>query len=813
MTNNTSEQNTGNSKIFQQQDMLQIKDILYLCLSKWYWFLISLAICLGVATFKILRTPPIYNRSMSLMIKSDRRGKSVNSQIEMLSDNGFFSSATNANNEIISFKSATNMTEVVRRLKLYMDYSVDGKFHRHVLYGRSLPVDVDFIDFTEYDAASLDLVVKDSKVTLTALKRGGYDAGKDSKVAGNLCDTLQTPIGRVVVTPTVNYREDAGVIHVSRKTLPVASRNYQGKLSVGKADKEADIIKLSVTDISIQRAEDILNLIVGVYNENWIKDKNQIAVSTSHFINERLAVIEGELATVDNDISSYKKSNLLTDVSAASSMYMQQLSTMNGQILELSNQLAMTEYIRDYLVDAANRDQLIPANSGISSATIEKQIVDYNDMWLQRNNLIANSSKDNPLVVNLGKSLGNLRDAIIVSVDNQIVAIKTQIASLEKNEKKATNQIAASPTQAKYLLSVERQQKVKEALYIFLLQKREETELSQAFTAYNTRIIEPPVGSFGPVAPAKSKILLIALIIGLLIPLCVIYLREVLNTKLRGRRDLKDITIPFLGEIPLEYGSRKDLKALLHMKRVVKTSDVVVESGNRNVINEAFRVLRTNLEFMAKGNPTNVIASTSFNPGSGKTFMTLNLAVSLAIKGSRVLVIDADLRHASMSKHFGSAEKGISSYLSHHTDDYEQLIRKSEINENLYFLPVGKLPPNPTELISEPRFGSLIAEVRQRYDYIFLDCPPIDIVADTQIVEQQADRTIFVVRAGLLERSMLGELETLYTSHRFKNMCLVLNGTSSSGRYGYNYGYRYGYRYGYHSYGYHSYYGNSKNDK
>ena len=367
---------------------------------------------------------------------------------------------------------------------------------------------------------------------------------------------------------------------------------------------------------------------------------------------------------------------------------------------------------------------------------------------------------------------------------------------MQQTEQQTSSRIAANPTQAKYLLSVERQQKVKETLYLFLLQKREENELSQAFTAYNTRIVTPPHGSMLPTSPVRKNIFLVAFALGLLIPVIIIFLHENMNTRVRGRKDLEGVAVPFIGEIPLYTKKKKGV----FRKKPLEVRAVVVKEGSRDIINEAFRVLRTNLEFMtAKERKSNVIVVTSFNPGSGKSFLTMNIAVSLAIKGKKVLVIDGDLRHGSASSYIDSPDKGLSDYLGGRIDNLDEIIVHDPKQKHLDILPVGTIPPNPTELLFDERLRQVIESVRDQYESVLIDCPPIELVADTQIIEKLADRTIFVVRAGLLERSMLAELEKIYEEKKYKNMSLILNGTESSGgRYGYRYGYYYGYGAGYH---------------
>ena len=789
--------NQKNIKPGQQDDFLRIQDLLYLCLARWKWFVLSLMVTIGVATVYLLRTPAVYTRTASVLIKEDSKGKSVSSDLESFSEFGLFQSGTNVNNELITFQSPALMTEVVKRLRLDMNYFVPGKFHRQVAYGLTLPVDVTINDLPENESAGFTLKIQpDGTLYLSDFIRNGTDLD-EKDVKGSLLDSITTPLGKIIIHTTPNYvKGEAYTLYVGKSSLYNAVNSCSSNLSVSLNSEKASVIDLSFKDNSTQRAEDVLSMLISVYNENWVKDKNQIAVSTSMFINERLGVIERELGNVDEDISSYKSEHLLPDVQAASSMYMAQSSEANAQILSLNNQLYMTRYIRNYLANDANRTQLLPANSGIESANIESQIAEYNKQLLQRNSLVANSSTENPLVVDMDQALASMRGAIIRSIDNQIVTLNSQIKSLRQTEQQTTSRIAANPTQAKYLLSVERQQKVKEALYLFLLQKREENELSQAFTAYNTRIVTPPHGSMLPTSPVHKNIFMVAFALGLLIPVVIIFMRENMNTRVRGRKDLENLTIPFIGEIPLFTRKKKGILG----KKPQEVKAVVVKEGNRDIINEAFRVLRTNLEFMTgKDKTSNVIIMTSFNPGIGKSFLTMNIAMSLAIKGKKVLVIDGDLRHASASSYIDSPDKGLSDYLGGRIDNLDEIIVPDPKHKSMDILPVGTIPPNPTELLFDERLKQTIDTVREQYDYVLIDCPPVELVADTQIIEKLADRTIFVVRAGLLERSMLSELEKIYDEKKYKNMSLILNGTEGSGgRYGYCYGYRYGYGSGYH---------------
>lgn len=804
-----------------------LTDILYRTLHYWKWVLLSLVVCVGAGVFYLLRTPNVYTQSASILIKEDAKGKS-SAGIDDFGDFGLFSNNTNIQNEITTLKSPDLMEDVVKRLNLDMNYYLPGRFHKIVAYGSTLPVQVKMVDYPDNATASFHLVVSpEGKVTISNLKIGsGEEADKTYNVAFN--DTLRTIAGAMVVSPSAYYVKGEGTdLDVVKASLSATVASFEGRLAVSMNNDKGSVIDLSFTDQNIQRADEVLGTIIGVYNENWIRDKNQIAVSTSNFINDRLNVIESELGNVDSDISSYKSANLVPDVNAAASSYMAESQQLGQEILGINNQLQMTRYIRSYLAADGNNDKALPTNTGIDNLDIQGQIGEYNAKLLERNNLVSKSSDKNPLVQNMDKELQEMRGAIIGSVDNSIINLQTQMKGLQGARGAATSKLASNPTQAKYLLSVERQQKVKESLYLFLLQKREDNELNQAFTAYNTRVIKRPGGSTAPTAPNRRNILAISFLIGLVIPFGVVYIKETNNTRVRGRKDVENLAAPMLGEIP-QYGDPK---------KKTDNHEVVVKHGSRDVINEAFRVLRTNIEF-SRVNKTgcNVMAVTSFNPGSGKSFITMNLAMSLAIKNKRVLVIDGDMRHGSTSAYVGNPEIGLSDYLSGNHNDLDSLLVNVPVNghlskdhrpetnnqdskvkeqestsyltlntsslQNLQVLPIGTVPPNPTELLELNRFGQLVESMKRDYDYIIIDCPPIEVVADAQIIDQFADRTVFVLRAGLLERNMLPEFDRLYEEKKYRNIAFILNGTrNEQGRYGYSHSYKYGYGYGY-GYGY-----------
>lgn len=791
----------------QLGEFMRIQDLFYLCLSKWYWFIISMIIALGLACLYIMKTPPVYTRVATLLFKDEYSGESnLSAEISTsFATMGLANQRTNVFNEMVALQSPSLMIDVAKRLQLNMSYTVEGRFYNRPLYGKSLPISVSLVDIPDEVGSGLTVKILSAKdVELSAFYKDEDVYEKTIKTT--LGVATQTPIGKVIVTPTAAFSvEDSEPILVGKTSIYNAGVGLLGGLSVELNDDMSAVVKMTYHDTCPERAVDIMNTLIQVYNEKWIEDKNQVAVSTSAFINDRLAVIEKELGNVDENISSYKSSQLLPDVQAASGLYMSQSSQNDAQLLTLNTQLSIAQYVAGFVNSHTDNKQLLPANAGVNNQAVESQINSYNTLLLQRNSLVANSSEKNPVAADMDNQLSSMRAAISQSLSNYIVSLNTQIASFERSQRETTKKIAANPEQAKHLLSVERQQKVKESLYLFLLQKREENELSQAYSSNKTRVIMQPFGSSTPTTPVRRNIYMIAIVLGLFIPLLVLFIIENMNDKVRGRADLESLTIPFVGEIPMAFKkrSRFRLPSFFGLRHKGETPNVgiVVKEKNRNVINEAFRVVRTNLEFMvAESDGAKVVMLTSANPGSGKTFISSNIAMSLAIKGKRVLAIDLDMRKASLSKVFDAPERGISGYLIGKLS-YDEIIMRGVQNPNLDVIPVGKIPPNPTELLFDSRFEELMKRVRQEYDYVFIDCPPIEIVADSQIINRFVDNTLFVVRAELLERSMLPTIEKLYTDKKYRNLGLVLNGTyqAHTGKYGYSY--RYGYNYGY-GYGY-----------
>ena len=786
-----------------KQNQFNLKEFWQLCLGNWPWFIASLLLAMALAFLYLKKKQPVYVRTTEVMIKEDSKsGRSLGSQLGSLGEMGVFSSSSNVNNELLAIKSPYVMLEVVRRLHLDVNYRV-GRFRKRTLYGSTLPAIVTFPNLTDLDYVSLKMELKkDGTFNMSDIAKN--DTVYEGEYSGTINTAVRTPVGDLLVTSGLGWEamEDDMTIRVTRSSPLVARQNCVAKLNASIEDLKAAVILMTYRDVSTERADDVLNSVIEVYQEFWMQDKNQIANSTSRFINERLDVIEKELGNVDDDISAYKSRNMIPDIEATTRMSMANANDASGKLVDLNNQLYMVTYIKDYVQSNSKKMQPLPSGMLPQNQSLETQIRSYNDLILERNRLAASSSEQNTLVVDMDSQIAAIRQAISASLDNTINQLKIQIKGIQGRESQNNAQVASSPTQAKHLLSVERQQKVKEALYIFLLQKREENQLSQAFTAYNTRIITPPMGGLFPSSPNKRNIMLLAFILGLIAPAAVLYLLEIMNTKIRGKKDIEEVKVPFIGEVPL-YGDKK--------KRSEAETRILVQPKKRNMINEAFRVVRTNLEFMANSyDNAKTFMVTSLNVGSGKTFMTINMASSFAVKDKKTIVIDLDIRKGSLSRYLRVATKGkgISAYLSGQETDWRKMIMHAEECPTLDILPCGTIPPNPAELLSNGKLDVLVEELKKEYDIIFFDCAPVDVVADTSIIAGLADMTLFIIRSGLLDKSLIPVIEEYYTSKKLKNMALILNGTEVvKSHYGYHRrGYGYGYGYGsYGSKGYGSY--------
>lgn len=778
---------------------VKFSDVMAQAKRYWYWIVFFLVICVGYAWLSLQRTVPLYRESMTVLLRDDVQGNGMGSVSISLGDLGLTQSYTILDDEIEALQSPDLMEEVVVALDLATQYTTPKGLHKVPLYGSTLPVKVLFPDMQPTEKASLKLEISpEGEVTVTDLKVNSAPFTVNPEAKLEFGDAINTPSGQVILQKTPFFKEGQHYeIYVNHLPLALAVKFYGNEMEFEKSpNKKSNVITISCTDSSRDRADDILLTLIKCYMQDWIRGKAEVVEATNEFISQRLAAVEQELSGVDSNISSYKSSNLIPDVMVSTSLFMQQSTETSNEIMNYTNQLQMARYLKNY-ISSEGSNQVLPANTGLNDSNIETLIAQYNNLVIQRNALIANTSENNPLIIDLDSRMASLRRSILKSIDNTIVALSNTLSMMERKEQSSNAKVAASPQQAKYLLSAERKQKVQENLYLYLLQKREENELSQSFINVNTRVLRKPSGSDFPISPRKGQTVAIALILGLLIPIGTIYVLELRNNTVRGRKDIERMDIPVVGEIPAFKKSSKKKMSYFSgegKKRDAATlmKDIVVEDGNRNMVNEAIRVLRSNITRMTAGSMPSAIMVTSFNPGSGKTFVTMNLGVSLALKHHKVLVIDCDMRRASLSRFVGSPRKGLADYLSGAVSDINSLIQKDTAAKGLDLLPVGVIPPNPTELLETENFKSLISQLKKEYDFIFIDCPPAQMMADAQIVADVADRTLFVIRVGLFKRALLNEVNNLYIEKKYPNMMLVLNDSDTGASFGYSYSYGYG---------------------
>lgn len=575
--------------------------------------------------------------------------------------------------------------------------------------------------------------------------------------------------------------------------------DMQSRLSAEVEEKNSSIIDITYHDYSTIEAARTLELIIQVYNDKWIQEKQKVIQNTSDFIDSRLALLENELKLVDDSISTYKSRFGITDLQRVSDVYLQQQSRVDGELLRLMNEKAMAEYIRSLLDDKSSQNQLLLVNSGINNTLIESQITTYNSLLLQMQSHLEYTSGQNPLMINLDNELKSLRKNIYANVNNHIRTIDIQLNSLKDYHEETTSKITSNPDQAKYLISIEREQKVKESLYTFLLQKKEENEISLTYKTAPSQIIDFPNGSGKPTKPNRIMVLLGACLLGVMFPLTFFFLRASFDDSVRDRFDIEhNSDIPFLGEVPYS-GREHSLESLLMpfgIGRKAKSGGIVVGPDVLNASNEAFRVLRNNLDsvgadkFTGSGGRVYLIKSTQIEVG--KTFVGMNLALTKAIGGQRVLFIDCDLRQASASRLWRTPLLGLSDYLCGEENDYRKLLWHPEGYPTLDVLPAGALPTNPTELLQSPMLDQLISTVRQHYDSIIIDTATAGILADADIVERIADCSLFIIRAGRFNRHRLSELSPIQIINgSSKPQFIILNGVSVNVRYGYTYLHKY----------------------
>lgn len=760
-------------------------ELVRLALKRWYYFAGTVILCLVVAFVYIHRTAPQYQKVATVLIKDKNSGTRTPSEAQIFKEVGFMDLSGNVENEILIFKSLHLAQMVVEQLNLEVSYQAETFWRPVDLYGKT-PVTVGFADDTDLACRFRLALLPNKKVELKELFYKGEQLDFQKSFALN--ETVQTPVGNIVVKPTSFYSGDCigQELIVTKNTVTAVGNALSARITAAKASKESSMIQLAITDEVPQRAADILNALIDAYKKDIVNDKNTVARNTERFVVERLAVLEKELGNVDSRIAAYRSENQLVDATQ-SGLYLQKADQFQNEAVQLQTEIELTRYLKEFLLQPKNDDSLIPLSTGVSEANLVSQINEYNKLRLQCNKLEGPSAGDNPVVQDLRQAMNALRESILHAMDNHTEALQLRLNSTLKQEARNTGQAASIPNHQKTVLSAERQQKVKEQLYVYLLQKREENALAEYIAESNARVIDQAKGSNLPVAPKTQLIYLAALILGLGLPTGVFFLILLLDNKVRNRKDIeRKLSLPFLGDIPYKKGNEGML---------------AVRVDGTDSVTESFRMLRTNLSFIKEdGHPVQVLMTTSMNEGAGKTFVGSNLAAMMAFAGKRVLLVDLDIRKASLSRQFGGKrQKGVTNYLIGQVEQAEELIHPVSGCPGLDIIYSGAVPPNPAELLLSDKLDELIDAVKDRYDLVLLDGVPTGVVADAAIVARLADLTLFVARAGVLDRRQLPDIEQIYQSGKLKKMAVVLNSVKEEqlgyGHYGYA-GYGYGYGYG-----------------
>ena len=613
---------------------INLRDVVELIIANWYWFVLSVLVCVGSAYFYVLTIQPVYQRQAVMLVKD--KEKSASDMSAMLEVSGGIT-GTSVDNEIYILRSHQLLREVVNRLHLDVGYAKDGILRDAPLYAES-PVEVHFIDPYNQPVSFNITPLNTTKFRIS-----------DWKVAGE------------------------------------KGRMQEQDLTYNDTIRTEALVQITCSDTNISRADAILAALVKVYSETIIEDKNRIAANTAKFIDERISIISRELSDVEEDLTDFKQRNQIVDMSANATQYLAESSKVKEESAQLETELSIARSIKTYLADVTRKDQLIPNVTGVGDVSMQSQITAYNELMLQRNRLKESSGEKNPVVQAADKNLEGMRATISGSMDNYMKTLRLRLDKAKAVENRLASSIQAVPKQEKMALSIMRQQSIKETLYTFLLNKREENALQLAITEANIRVVEEPFGSYSPVSPARSSILAAAFIVGLLIPLGVQVIILLLNTSVRGRKDIEEYTtIPIVGEIPARKDSEGD--------------DAIVVSDCRNDrISEAFRMLRVDLNFIAK--EARVLMFTSTLSGEGKSFVSRNLAVALAISGKKVILLDTDLRKHTQSKLAGvNRKEGLSTYLSGLNSNPDTLITVGAFHPQVDTIFAGIIPPNPARM-------------------------------------------------------------------------------------------------------------------
>lgn len=766
-----------------EENELTLREQIETYLRYWPWFLGTVIIALIAASIYLRYAVTTYNTTATILIKNE--GNKNLSELAAFQDLGIVGTLTNSDfdNEIEILKSKNLTEKVVEELNLQVRYYKEGNIRDAEVYANR-PFTVQILSLGENLTGPTDfLYIKPLSDILFELRGGG----KEPKTY-SFGEPITFEWGSITVVPNLEVLKNDDTnselrVGIAKKDAVVGS--LRNRIMVSPVSKNSSVIKLEMVSAVPEKARDILDVLINQYNQDAINDRNMVSRNTANFIERRLAIITDELDSVESGKVEFKEANRLTDIAAEGQLFLENASEFKKRQLEVETQIALVNTMQEYLKNGSAED-LLPANLGVQKEGFSSEVERYNQLVLERNKLLQSSTEKNPLVQNLEGRIREMRQNVEQSLSNVKNSLEIQRDRLNRQEARIGGEISAIPAKEKQFRSISRQQEIKEALYLYLLQKREETAISLAVTTPKAKIVDHAYTLSQPVSPKRQIILLAAIILGLLIPFLIIYLKQLLDNKIRNRAYVERFgaNIPIVGEIP--ELSKKDKE--------------LVENNDYSILAESFRILQTNLQYLVlnkKGHESKgkVILVTSTVKGEGKTFVSANLAITLANSGAKVALVGADLRNPQLQRYLKGEynNKGVVDYLVYPETTIEDYLQPSNTYSNLWLLVSGTIPPNPAELWMRERTNELFAELNQKFDYIVVDTAPVMLVTDTLLINKYADIMLYALRAGYTEKKLLDFPVENERNNKLKNLAFVLNNVSMAN---FGYGNKYGYTYG-----------------
>ncbi len=746
---------------------IDVRKILRLVWEHWWWFVAGVGVCVLLGTAYFLRKTPKWTTDASVMLRQKDGEASINA-LSMLGLSG----NTAAEDEVVVFSSRGLLYQAIDALNIWDDASKRGGLRWEGEF-RNPALSIEYLSLTK-DAKSKPFVVKvkPTKRGYTVKTKMGFFCRSTRRVA-DLSAPIETGVGTLFIHANRPLSLDTAyrVVH-KRKELVVAG--YQNDITVALNKKESNIIKLSTKSTNPERDKALLHQMIEQYNLNAIVDKNLLATNTAAFIDERLMIISKELGEAEEAVSDYKEKNNIADLNAQAHLFLQASSQEQRAMAEIETQLSLVDYIDEFLRDETKRNSLIPANIGVTDASLSSGLSEYNALQLQRMRILRTATDDNPVIEQMNSQLVSMRQNIMETIGSVRESLKIRQRSLQAQDSKFNRQIQDAPEREREYVRVLRQQKIKEQLYVYLYEKREENALMLAATTMPAKILDMPQRDVRSQSPKLIKLLVICIFLGLMIPTGLLYLYVLFNDTIDDAKEFEQrIKVPMLGQ--LVQNSRN--------------AHIAIHEGESTVSAELFRLVRTNLRFVLPSEVKNpVILVTSCINGDGKSYVSSNIALSLAILGKKVVLVGMDIRKPMLVTYFGLKDKGhLTDYLAEPEIALKDIIVPSGEHKNLDLIPCGTVPPNPSELLLSERVDELFGELRKQYDYIIVDTAPVALVSDTYQLDRIADLTLFVCRYKYTPSEMVEYINSVTEQQKMHNVACVLNGVKGL-RAGYGYG-------------------------